>query len=334
MNELRTTQTPRTQGVSIQAIPNQPNSNQPNSNQPSSVTPQTTSVNPVNTVIVSDTNGWVPFLFGVLALIAVVLIIIAYKMYCAPKEKEQEKGDERFPPDVQKYLINQDGKVMAWLKPEQCHIPLCVADSGSIPTIKIEPHVAISWTKLSAILDTGRKRAGSELRRKSTWNMKHANGLYESTPSIPIQWYGAYSSGEDISSLFNETDAYTMSHVATSIDDPDIHVIRLDSSWKNYMLVIHQSCVENMVVLSNAPDIHTFTNFSWKSYEDLPTHSLHQRIDMARIHQDEYNQTDMNQDATPQLKVILDNYKNATSLLNNITLIKKGMNDTKNRLKI
>jgi hypothetical protein len=332
LNELRATQSPRTQGSSIQAIPNQP----------SSVTPQTASVispqtnTPVNTVIVSDTNNWVPYFFVVLGLIAVVLIIIAYKMYCAPKtkEKEQEKGDERFPPDVQKYLLNQNGKVMAWLKPEKFFIPLCVADSRTIPTDKIEPHVAISWTRLSAILDTGRKRVGSELKRKSTWNMKHANGLYESTPSMPIQWYGAFSSGEDVSTLFKEADTYAMSHVATSSEDPDFHVIKLESSWKNYFLVIHQSCVENIIVLSNAPDIHTFTHFSWKSYEEFPAHSLHQSIEKARMHQDEYNKTDMNQEATPQLKTIIDNYKNATSLLNNITLIKKGMNDTKNRLKI
>jgi hypothetical protein len=316
LNELRTTQSPQ-QPVMVPS---------------NSLSVATTSNPTVNTVIVSDTNSWVPFLFGVLALIAVVLMIIAYKMYCAPKEKEQT-GDARFPPDVQKYLANKTGKVMAWLKPEPFFVPDSITESDSIPVNKIDPHIALSWTRLSDVMETGRKRAGSELRRKSTWNMKQAHGLNESTPSIPIQWYGAFSPGEDLSALFKDSDTYTMSHIASSTDDPECHVITLESSWKNYVLVVHQSCVENIVILSNAPDMQTFSNYSWKSYDDLPTHSLHTRISTARLHVDEYNQTDMNQEATPHLKTILDNFKNANALLNTITVVKKGLNDAKNRLK-
>jgi hypothetical protein len=219
------------------------------------------------------------------------------------------------------------------LKPEPFFVPDSITESDSIPVNKIDPHIALSWTRLGDMMETGRRRAGSELRRKSTWNMKQTHGLNEFSPSIPIQWYGAFSPGEDISALFKESDTYTMSHMASSIDDPDCHVITLESSWKNYVLVVHQSCVDSMVILSNAPDMQTFSNYSWKSYDDLPTHSLHTRISTAKLHIEEYNQTDMNQEATTQLKSILDNFKNANALLNTITIVKKGLNDAKNRLK-
>jgi hypothetical protein len=90
--------------------------------------------------------------------------------------------------------------------------------------------------------------------------------------------------------------------------------------------------MDQFFVLSNAPELQMYWNYSYKTFEGIPDHPVHSLIMEAEQDQLVYQQTDMNQEASSELKQIRDKYILSISFMNKIATLKKNMMDRKYRL--
>ena len=262
----------------------------------------------------------------ILGSFVVLLIIIILVLICKKKET-----NSTLPIDIQIYLQKHKDVLTFRFdldKIENSSHPKEIKTKKSINDEYMYKHNSLSWSTFHYIYNN----------IVTNWKLNINDvGMKKYIPTNTIYIYNSFRNKEEI---FNKK-VYKITKLVTSSENQDIIILCLEEKdgyfKEKYMMILNKNNMNHLYCLSNLPELHTFQNFSYKTYLDVDDHPIHQKIKEIDHHQQEYNQINISDVESGncdlrRVATLTKQYKEAIEYMKELDVIKKGLESSVNKL--